>query len=54
MKGLFRLSAPRVWGSWKSLVTAMVVVLIFGTPGLILAEEPAKEEFRDRLMIRAG
>src|SRR5574337_1745778 len=53
MSGLFRLSALWAWGSWMSLVTVMVVLLAFGTPGTILAEEP-KQEFRDRLMIRAG
>jgi hypothetical protein len=36
-----------------ALMTAMVV-LVLGTPGMMLAEEPAKEQFRDRLMIRAG
>ena len=54
MRGLYRLSAQRAWGFWMSLTTAMVVVLVLGTPCMILAEEPAKEEFRDRLMIRAG
>lgn len=53
MRGLFRLSAQRAWGSWMSLVTAIAVVLVVGTPGTILAEEQ-KLELRDRLMIRAG
>ena len=60
MKGKFmKLSAERAqrsgWGSWISVVTAMVVVLGLGTPWVTRAEdEPATEEFRDRLMIRGG
>ncbi len=43
------------WGPWISLVTAMVVVLVLGGSWTARAEdEPAKEEFRDRLMIRGG
>lgn len=40
-------------GAWISAVTAMVLVL--GAPQVTRAEnEPPTEEFRDRLMIRAG
>ncbi|HJR77302.1 MAG TPA: hypothetical protein VJ805_10020 [Nitrospiraceae bacterium] len=40
---------------WISLVTAMMMALILGAPWLVRAEEePAKEKFPDRLMIRGG
>ena len=57
--GPMKLSAERAqgsgWGSWISVVTAMVVVLVLGVSWAARAEdEPATEEFRDRLMIRGG
>jgi len=58
MMGEFmKLSAEQAQGSrlssWISVV--MVVVLVFGVSWVAQAEdEPLKEEFRDRLMIRGG
>ena len=57
--GPMKLSAERAqgsgWSSWISVMTAMVVVLVLGVSWAARAEdEPATEEFRDRLMIRGG
>ena len=43
------------WRPWISLVTAVVMVLLLGAPWITRAEnEPATEEFHDRLIIRGG